>query len=259
MTVSTLTSVPQALKRLLYFPPNFGWIFRGQSDSSWLLIPKAGRSPFYRGSDLPNLTLPRSKENPPFDLGRFSHWRELAVGYCDNLPENQFECLAFAQHYGLPTRLLDFTENALAALYFACETKFDVDGALYAHIPNVYIRIHEADLFTFDCDACLSVTPFDRRILSQRAKFMFFRDPSAPLSPGSIDAEIAKASSIESNLVKFIIPAASKKAIHLQLRSLGISRRTYFPDLDGLSRDFVAEDIVLADLTWRNNAKLGAK
>lgn len=40
------------------------------------------------------------------------------------------EVLTYAQHYGLPTRLLDWSENILVALYFCCSENQDVDGNL---------------------------------------------------------------------------------------------------------------------------------
>ena len=50
--------------------------------------------------------------------------------------KTDFEMVALMQHYGLPTRLLDFTRNPLIALWFACQrdTKSkprDADGAVY--------------------------------------------------------------------------------------------------------------------------------
>jgi hypothetical protein len=39
--------------------------------------------------------------------------------------------MQYAQHYGVPTRLLDFTENPLIALFFCCKTKPDNNGALW--------------------------------------------------------------------------------------------------------------------------------
>jgi hypothetical protein len=50
--------------------------------------------------------------------------------------KTDFEMVALMQHYGLPTRLLDFTRNPMIALWFACQrdTKFecgDADGAVY--------------------------------------------------------------------------------------------------------------------------------
>lgn len=40
--------------------------------------------------------------------------------------------MAYSQHHGLPTELLDITENPIVALYFACETKMNSNGMIYA-------------------------------------------------------------------------------------------------------------------------------
>jgi hypothetical protein len=44
--------------------------------------------------------------------------------------------LFLAQHYGLPTRLLDWSENPLVAVYFAVQECPDVDGCVWALSPS---------------------------------------------------------------------------------------------------------------------------
>lgn len=49
------------------------------------------------------------------------------------------DTLALLQHYGIPTRLLDVTENALVALYFACEDEnAKHDGVVYIFKDNEF-------------------------------------------------------------------------------------------------------------------------
>jgi len=52
---------------------------------------------------------------------------------------NDFQAwLEIAQHYGVPTRLLDFTENPLVALYFACRSKTDTKASVWIVNEKTY-------------------------------------------------------------------------------------------------------------------------
>ncbi len=46
--------------------------------------------------------------------------------------------LEIAQHYGIPTRLLDFTENPLVALYFACRSQPDTKASVWIVSEKAY-------------------------------------------------------------------------------------------------------------------------
>lgn len=59
-----------------------------------------------------------------------------------------FQHLVKLQHYGIPTRLLDLTSNALIALYFAVEdvNLFEKDGIVYVFsLKNTDIKSYDSD------------------------------------------------------------------------------------------------------------------
>ncbi len=93
-------------------------LFRGQSDESYELIPSLGRYKNGRG-DLCFV------ERNMIETAKYKmpnvFTRDLAP----------IELLTLLQHYGIPTRLLDLTENALVALYFACEQSMDKSGEVF--------------------------------------------------------------------------------------------------------------------------------
>ena len=92
-------------------------LFRGQSNKAYELLPGIARG---RHSSC-QCTIFNDERN----LIEMAKFKMPDVFRNDQTP---LELLALLQHHGVPTRLLDVTENALVALYFACCSNPNTDG-----------------------------------------------------------------------------------------------------------------------------------
>ena len=229
-TEYNIASIPQFLELILHNPAVF-WVYRGQGDVSWPLLPKAGRPEYF----LAATDFWEARGQFSSDLGRFGHWRENAIAFCQHLPENDFECLAFAQHYGLATRLLDWTENSLVALYFAVEEQSQTDGAVFCYFQSSIVDSEKATFERLKQVATYKPRPFDRRILAQGGVFSYHPNPKIALEAKPLTEQENKFDSSGLDLIVIRISWKIKPALKRMLNDIGISRKILFPDLDGLS------------------------
>lgn len=109
------------------------FVFRGQGSTKFDLVPSIGRGSYRRE--------PESNTISPI-IGSLTHEADIIETACRIMP-NVFkrdllpiDLLACLQHYGIPTRLLDVTSNALAALYFACGNPDDVGEVFILRRPG---------------------------------------------------------------------------------------------------------------------------
>ena len=129
---------------------------------------KSGYTLFYRGHSDKNYELkPSIYRDERFIKNEDKIYRETIakVPYEFN-GKSTIESLALMQHYGVPTRILDLTTNALVALYFACEEskkikeitkvkggsflkKVNIDGeVIIFNIPNKSVCYSDSDKVT---------------------------------------------------------------------------------------------------------------
>lgn len=217
--------------------------FRGHARASWRLVPSVHR-------DYENIAeralLVRFRLEAPT---RHSHCPELT-----DIPA----WLTLARHYGLPTRLLDWTGSLTAAAYFAVahepqagpaaiwilvprelnrRSSFASDGLFLLHGYEARSLVGKAvDGGSPDDSALAVLAPNqDLRIAVQQGGFTIHGDGS-PLEDRT-DAEHL--------LAKVVIPEEAKPTFDDELWVLGMRRSALFPDLANLARELATDQRLL--------------
>lgn len=245
------------------------WIFRGQSKAGWLLVTSleraTGWAPGFFTEDLIS-----------------QQFRSQASNYLisQSLPKDTLEWWALMQHHGAPTRLLDWTESAYIAAFFALDEAYD-EYSVWA-IDRVWCRNTAVEIAkntmrnnnipeeTVEKIQVETITQhFDQFFLPNRFSFVF---PVKPdnfnvrlaiqqglfLCPASVNTTfmqnllaLGTKDELQRRLVRinFTLAGATRANALQDLNYMNINQATLFPGLGGFAHSLKNQIIILRDMT----------
>jgi hypothetical protein len=256
MMISSLTEYLEALKKLAshwgldnqekpYHEREDLW-FRGHRDASWKLTPRLYRQEFNEADE--------NEIRQEFQ----SRALQLIQG---RVPVDKWEWYFLMQHYGAPTRLLDWTDNPLLALYFAvADHPGNSDAAVWVLNPfwlnrglrkgiegamlpdwreaNPYLKelekaFSDDSITTARLPAAIDPPHVDRRLAAQSSRFVIFgKDKDLMRTKRARSGPKRKR-----HATMMTIPREAVLKIEDELNYCGITHSLVFPDLVGLCRD----------------------
>ena len=236
------------------------WAFRGQANSDWELetrLDRALREFGINHSSYVNI-----------ERGLLRRFKRQCYHYLTDLPhqDDDLEWLALMQHYGAPTRLLDWTYSFYVAMYFAIEnTERDcavwalntdwlvepLDAVIRKHTDTETWLAFHRDRGITKCDTFRqvflrkepialvgAVNPFrlNERLVLQQGVFLCPGDVSKPFQENMV--EIARESASDWQLTRIVIQynRHERNEILLRLHEMNMNSATLFPGLEGFAR-----------------------
>lgn len=132
-----ITTIDHLIRRLNELPNNF--VYRGHSDSTWKLDSTLER---VLGS---KWSAENARKFEDRSLSTFTSKYHIYNG-AEHTPASKLCWLSVMQHYGTPTRLIDFSESPYIALYFALETYSPLDNKDFSIFALDYSAIMEKSI-----------------------------------------------------------------------------------------------------------------
>lgn len=228
--------------------------FRGNQRSQFKLVPSLYRHP----------TTKTETDFRKLERDLMARFRQRSIPYHSRDLRDDWEALFFMQHYGVPTRLLDWTENPLVALHFAlmlsrgsvaCRASTPAivwvldpfawnraalhhvsyrDGPLTAGDDNLkgYVPALPTGTAMSEFPVALYGAHNSPRIVAQQGAFTIFGASRRPME------KLIGTGRFPSSALSCIITHPARIAsMRNSLLNLGITETVVFPDLDGLARE----------------------
>lgn len=236
------------------------WIFRGVSSSEYDLETTLERA--LKEFDIDQ------HEAPDIEKGLLRRFQRQAPLFLKHLPKegNYLEWFSLMQHYGCPTRLLDFTYSFFVATFFAIEkmkienTK-DETSAVWAinatecgrkarllfdeanrdilnddpHVqnPNTFTKVF---MSRHSLVSAINPYTYNKRMVMQQGIFLCPGDVGIPLEENIIRLFDSNEEAIRENVCRYLIGKQLKYEFLEHLHCMNMNRATLFPGLEGFAQ-----------------------
>lgn len=214
-------------------------LFRGQPEDL-PLIPKVARLRLRPGIDLSTT-----------EIELFRGFKREALSFMAAIPNNDWDWLSIAQHHGLPTRLLDWTRNPLAALWFAVRRparSANEDAVVWVFCPDAEDTIWDptsSQESPFEGGRTKVFVPrsIAPRIRAQVAAFTIHKFSRTAKRFVPLEENRAQ----KSRLRKVAISPSRFSDLRYELDRCGVNASSLFADLDGIAEHLAWSSTLLTD------------